>query len=88
MHLSLGTFYPATLTNGSLWPIEGMPTFLRDIVYFFPNAYAIESLRSILARGWGIEQPVVYMGIVITCGWTVAFLVLTLVIFRLRKYTG
>ena len=88
MHLGLGLFLPGTLLSAMIWPIEGRPMFMRNFAYCVPYSYAVESLRSILARGWGIEQPVVYMGIVITCGWTVAFLVLTLVLLRLRKYTG
>lgn len=86
--MALGSFYPDVLLSGALWPIEGMPVFLRKIVYCLPQTYAIESLRSVFARGWGIEKPEVYIGILITCGWIAAFIILSLVVLRVRKYTG
>ena len=45
IQLSLGSFYPNVLLSGVLWPIEGMPVFMRYIVYCMPQTYAIESLR-------------------------------------------
>ena len=51
IHMALGSFYPDVLLSGILWPIEGMPIFLRKIVYFLPQTFAIESLRCVLSRG-------------------------------------
>ena len=107
--MALGSFYPDVLLYGALWPIEGMPVFMRYIAYSLPQTYAIESLRSVFARGknkiyfyrnfphilkylsapgWGTERPEVYIGILITCGWIAAFIILNLVVLRVRKYTG
>jgi hypothetical protein len=66
----------------------GMPFYLRNIAYSMPVTYAIESLRSIFARGWGIERPDVYAGILISIAWIISLLVLCLVIIRSRKYTS
>jgi ABC-type multidrug transport system permease subunit len=49
--MALGSFYPDVLLSGILWPIEGMPIFLRKIVYFLPQTFAIDSLRCVLSRG-------------------------------------
>lgn len=88
IYLSLGSFYPTLLLSGIIWPVEGMSTYLRFISYFLPQTYAIESLRSIFARGWGIELPEVYRGILISSGWLIALLALSLVAVRIRKHTG
>jgi len=68
--------------------IVGMPVFMRYIAYCMPQTYAIESLRSVFARGWGIERPDVYAGIFISLGWIFAMLISSLVVLRIRKYTG
>ena len=36
---------------GILWPLEGMPKFLRYISYCLPSTYAAEAMRSIMGRG-------------------------------------
>ena len=88
IHLSLGSFYPNLLLSGVLWPMEGMPVYLRYVSYFLPQTYAVESLRNIFGRGWGIERPEVYWGILISCAWIFALLAFSLIVVRVRKYTG
>ena len=88
IHLSLGSFYPNLLLSGVLWPMEGMPVYLRYVSYFLPQTYAVESLRNIFGRGWGIERPEVYWGILISCAWIFALLAFSLIVVRIRKYTG
>jgi ABC-2 type transport system permease protein len=36
------------------WPIEAVPAVLRPISYFIPLTYAVEGMRSVMIRGWGI----------------------------------
>nr|QST15012.1 ABCH-like protein [Diaphanosoma celebensis] len=88
IHLALGSFYPNLLLSGVLWPMEGMPIYLRYVSYFLPQTYAIESLRNIFARAWGMDRPEVYWGVVISFGWIIALLSLSLIVIRVRKYTG
>ncbi|XP_046459302.1 ABC transporter G family member 20-like isoform X2 [Daphnia pulex] len=88
LNLSQASFIPLLVMGGICWPIEGMPFYLRNIAYSMPVTYAIESLRSIFARGWGIERPDVYAGILISIAWIISLLVLCLVIIRSRKYTS
>lgn len=88
IQLSLGIFFPTLLFSGIVWPIEGMSTYLRYLSYALPQTYAIEGLRSIFFRGWNIDMPVVYGGIFITLGWTISLLAMSLVVVRVRKYTG
>jgi ABC-type multidrug transport system permease subunit len=76
------------LLSGVLWPMEGMSIYLRYLSYFIPLTHAIEALRCIFARGWGIDRPEVYWGIVVNFGWIVGLLLVCLTVIRVRKYTG
>jgi len=88
IHFALGSFYPNLLLSGVVWPLEGMPTILRYFSYCLPQTYAVESLRNIFARGWGMTRPEVYLGFIISFGWIFFFLTLSIVVVRVRKYTG
>ena len=84
IQLALGSFYPNLLLSGIIWPLEGMLPQLRYISYILPQTYACEAMRGMLSRGWGIEWPQVYAGYLVTLMWTVAQLVLSAFILRMR----
>lgn len=65
-----------------------MSVQLRYFSYTTPQTYAIDALRSIFARGWGIEEPDIYWGIAITIAWILGPLAMSVIILRVRKYTG
>lgn len=46
---------------------------------------ATTSLRSMLTRGWGIQEPDVYMGFISTISWIALFLVITMVVLRFKR---
>ncbi len=46
--------FPSLLLSGVFWPIEAVPAFLRPVSYFVPLTYAVEGMRSIMIRGWGM----------------------------------
>lgn len=85
IQLALGSFYPTLLLSGVIWPIEGMPIVLRYIALFLPLTLATTSLRSMLTRGWAITEPDVYYGFIATLSWIALFLVITLIILRVKK---
>ncbi|KZS17646.1 ABC protein, subfamily ABCH [Daphnia magna] len=88
LNLSQASFIPLLVMGGICWPIEGMPYYLRYIAYSMPVTYAIESLRSIFSRGWGIEEVDVYAGILISIAWIFVLLILSLIVVRTRKYSN
>lgn len=88
LQLSLGSFFPNMLLSGVLWPLEGMSVYLRYLSRFLPLTHAIDALRCIFARGWGIEKHEVYLGVLVNFGWIIGLLVVCLMIIRIRKYTG
>ncbi|EFX79372.1 ABC protein, subfamily ABCH [Daphnia pulex] len=83
--LSQGSFLPLTVISGICWPIEGMSFYLRNFSYCSPMTYAIESLRCVFTRGWGIEETDVYVGILISIAWIFSLLSLCLIVLQKRK---
>lgn len=86
--ISQASFLPFTVICGVSWPIEGMSFYLRFVAYSMPMTYAIESLRCVFTRGWGIEQPDVYVGIIISVAWIFALLAMCVIVLRARKYAS
>ncbi|GAB0090644.1 ABC transporter G family member 23 [Sergentomyia squamirostris] len=85
IQLALGSFYPTLLLSGVIWPIEGMPDVLRFISKGLPLTLATSSLRSILSRGWSIDETDVYLGFISTIVWIFVFLVVTLVVLKFKR---
>ncbi|CAG2114378.1 unnamed protein product, partial [Medioppia subpectinata] len=54
--LGIGAFFPSVMIGGIFWPLESMPTALRYISQTLPSTLAIETLRCILLRGWGLDR--------------------------------
>lgn len=70
---------------GIIWPIEGMHKLLRGFSYFLPLTLSTESLRSIMARGWALYQPTVYIGFISTLIWIVFFLGFSIFLIKFKK---
>lgn len=83
--LTAANYLPVFIMGGILWPIEGLPFYLRGAVNCLPSTSAIEALRSVLTRGWGLEKPAVYAGILVSLTWIFGLLILCLVVLRFRK---
>lgn len=75
MQMALGSFFPALLLSGVLWPVQGVPVPLNYVSNALPTTWAADSVRSIMSRGWGIEYFEVWMGFVVPLAWA-AFLFL------------
>ena len=73
------------LLSGMIWPLESVFFVLRYISYWFPQTIAVQSMRNIFTRGWGMEKSEVYVGFLTSFGWMTAFLIITLLHFRLRN---
>jgi len=48
--------FPSILLAGVFWPLEAVPALLRPVSYFIPLTYAVDGCRSVMIRGWGIDQ--------------------------------
>jgi ABC-2 type transport system permease protein len=47
---------PVFLLAGIFWPVEAIPSWLRPASYMIPPTYAVNGLRSVVVRGWGITE--------------------------------
>ncbi|CAH0401685.1 unnamed protein product [Chilo suppressalis] len=84
-YMALGSFLPMTLLSGVIWPIEGMHDILKAISIVLPLTKSTEGLRSMLQKGWGIDQPDVYLGFVIIIAWIFLHLTASICLLRFKK---
>lgn len=78
--LALGIFYPNLILSGIIWPLEGMPHFLRNISYILPQTLPIISLRNIMLKGWSFLYTYVWLGYVSATIWIFVFLLIAVTI--------
>ena len=79
--LCIGAFFPTVIVGGIMWPTESMPSGLRYVSKVLPSTLAIDSLRSIMLRGWGVDHFQVLIGFIITLLWLLFFLMNALTVF-------
>ncbi|XP_037949298.1 ABC transporter G family member 23 [Teleopsis dalmanni] len=77
--VATGAFYPMIILCGLLWPLEGMPKSLQEIVMFFPFTIPSISARNIIEKGWSITHGQVYNGFIVMTAWIVIFFTLCII---------
>lgn len=76
-------FIPSILLAGIFWPVEAIPEFLRPISYFIPLTYAVDGCRSVMIRGWGVEEVLAQLIILIL--FAVGMLLLSTFMLKRRR---
>ncbi len=66
--------FPSLLVTGMLWPIESIPEILQPLSHVVPLTYAIDALKGIMLKGWGIGD--IWFQLVFMSGFAVLTLVL------------
>lgn len=74
---------PAFLLSGVFWPIEAIPEWLQPVSYLLPTTYAVEAVRSVNLRGWGLDK--IYPDVVALLIFAGVFLVLATILLRRRE---
>ncbi|MGA1847818.1 MAG: ABC transporter permease [Thermoplasmatota archaeon] len=74
---------PAFLLSGVFWPLEAIPGWLRPVSYFIPVTYAVEGLRSVLLRGWGVLD--IWTDLAALAVFAVVFLIGAVLTLKFRK---
>jgi ABC-type polysaccharide/polyol phosphate export permease len=73
---------PLWMCSGLLWPIESVPDTLRMLFYFNPLTLPIESLRSVMLRGWGINNPNIIIGYISSIAYSSIVFIINIIIFN------
>ncbi|MGV8143066.1 MAG: ABC transporter permease [Methanothermobacter sp.] len=47
---------PAFLLSGVFWPLQAIPYWLRPFSYLVPPTYAVEAIRAVMLKGWGLDM--------------------------------
>ena len=76
-------FIPSILLGGIFWPIEAIPELLRPISSFIPLSYAVDGARSVMIRGWGIDQ--IWWQVTVLTLFAIVMLVLSTYMLKRRK---
>jgi ABC-2 type transport system permease protein len=82
---TLVSVLPTIILSGFIFPISGMPLFIRAITYLVPARYYLVALRSILLKGVGLETVAAQLGAL--CLLAVLFLAVATVRVR-RQVVG
>ena len=60
--------------GGVIWPVEMMPyPWLESLSWYLPHTAALQGMRDITLRGWGLESLSVQLGMVVSLGWISVF---------------
>lgn len=68
--------FPTFLLSGIFVPTESLPTWLRPFAYMLPPTWAVEALRDVMLRGWGLER--IWLNLVVLVGFAVGFTLLAM----------
>ena len=81
--LAIFTLFFVILVAGVLWPVAAIPNWFQWFSVIQPNTLPIESLRSILSRGWSWTNPGVWLsGFGMTFLWIVILFGAGILAFR------
>jgi len=71
---------PLAMISGGWWPIEQMPSVIRDIAGVLPFMHAMDASRSVITLGVGLEA--ITNDLLYLVGWTVVIFALGVILFR------
>lgn len=74
---------PVFLLGGVFWPVEGIPVWMRPLSYAIPPSYAVNALRAVMLRGWGIDK--IWVELAAMAGFTVVCLGLSVLLLRRER---
>ncbi|HSX02175.1 MAG TPA: ABC transporter permease [Candidatus Saccharimonadia bacterium] len=72
--------FPTFLLSGVFVAVQSLPDWLRPFSYLLPPTWAIDGLRDVLLRGWGIEH--VWPHVLVLAGFAIGFTLLAVLGLR------
>ena len=85
MQLALGSFFPALLLSGIIWPVQGIPSYLRWMSLALPTTWAASAGRDVMSRGWGLADREVWLGLLVIVGWNAVLFIIAASRLRTQK---
>lgn len=67
---------PQGLLSGIFWPVETLPELLQPIARVLPLTYAVEGLRGVMIKGWGLDDPTLQLDLAVLVAVAAVFVVL------------
>ena len=67
---------PVFLLAGVFVPVESLPAWLRPFSYVLPPTWAVEALRNVMLRGWGLDR--VWLHVAVLAGFAVVLTLLAI----------
>ena len=67
---------PVFLLSGIFVPVEALPAWLQPVSYALPPTWAVEALRNVMLRGWGIDR--LWMHVAVLAGFAVVLTLLAI----------
>ena len=65
---------PQALLSEAFFPLDGMPEWVRLLSRVFPLTYAVDVVKGVMVSGRGIEDRVIWTGMLALVAFAVAFL--------------
>ncbi|MBC8282455.1 MAG: ABC transporter permease [Nitrospinae bacterium] len=59
MQVNMPIIFPVLLLSGILWPVEALPNWIQPFSWAMPTTWTAEAFRSIMIRGWGLENSII-----------------------------
>jgi len=71
--------------DGVIWPVELMPySWLESLSWYLPHTAALQGMRDIALRGWGLESRAVQIGTFVSLGWTTVFFIGSWILMKIK----
>jgi ABC-2 type transport system permease protein len=72
--VTMPIYFLIMLSGGIFNPIESMPAWMQSLSKFLPTTYPCIAIRSIIARGWGLNHLTVQLAFLSNGVWITLFL--------------
>jgi ABC-2 type transport system permease protein len=69
--------FPVFLLSGIFVPVASLPGWLQPFSYLLPPTWAIDALRDVFLRGWGMDH--VWVNVAVLAGFAVLFTAIAIV---------
>jgi ABC-2 type transport system permease protein len=71
MQMNMPVMFPVMLLSGILWPVQALPSWLQPFAWIMPTTWTAEAFRSIMIRGWGLEDTGIQLAFLFNAGFAV-----------------